>query len=67
MGLVIFIDDQKPTKYLIPSTVWNAPSLLFTESTGKHNEYGISLNRKTIKELQENYSFDIIIKKYDRT
>ena len=63
VGLTIFIDDQKPTKYLIPSTVWNTSSLLFTESV-KHNEYGISLNRKTIQELQGNYSFESMITKF---
>lgn len=64
IGLVIFIDDQKSTKYLIPSTIWNTPSLLFTESTDKYNEYGISLNRKSIQELQGNYSFDQLISKF---
>ena len=31
IGLVwcLFIDAQKPTKYLFPSTVWNEPSQLF--------------------------------------
>ena len=40
IGLVIFIDGQKPTKYLIPSAVWNEPSQLFTDTAVKHSEYG---------------------------
>ncbi|MBX9850256.1 MAG: hypothetical protein K2X86_00685 [Cytophagaceae bacterium] len=30
IGLVIFIDGQKPTKYLFPSSVWENPNQLFT-------------------------------------
>lgn len=56
IGLVLFIDGQKPTKYLFPSTVWNEPNQLFTDSSIKNPEYGISLNKNTIKLLQE-YSF----------
>lgn len=58
IGLVIFIDGQKPTKYLIPSTVWNNPGQLFTDSSVKHSEYGINLNSKTMKEFVENYAFE---------
>ena len=57
IGLVLFVDDQKPTKYLFPSTVWNEPNQLFTDSAVKNPEYGINLNENTINELQE-YSFE---------
>lgn len=26
IGLVLFIDGEKPTKYLFPSTIWNEPN-----------------------------------------
>ena len=58
IGLVIFIDGQKPTKYLIPSTVWNNPGQLFTDNSVKHPEYGINLNSKTMKEFVENYALE---------
>lgn len=58
IGLVLFIDGQKPTKYLIPSTVWNEPSQLFTDSAIKHSEYGINLNKNTIHLLKDQYSFN---------
>ncbi|MBL6448818.1 hypothetical protein JMN32_21075 [Fulvivirga sp. 29W222] len=32
IGLVLFIDGQKPTKYLIPSVVWNEPNQLLANS-----------------------------------
>jgi hypothetical protein len=57
IGLVVFIDGQKPTKYLFPSTVWNEPSQLFTDSAVKNPEYGINLNKNTISELQK-YAFE---------
>lgn len=57
IGLVVFIDGQKPTKYLYPSTVWNKPNQLFTDSAVKNTEYGINLNKNTIEQLQE-YSFE---------
>lgn len=58
IGLVLFIDGEKPTKYLFPSTVWNEPNLLFTDSAVKHPEYGVNLNRGTIRMLNENFSFE---------
>ena len=57
IGLVVFIDGQKPTKYLFPSTVWNEPNKLFTDSAIKNPEYGINLNQHTMKEFVENYAF----------
>lgn len=57
IGLVLFVDGQKPTKYLFPSIVWSEPNLLFTDSAIKNSEYGINLNKNTINELQE-YVFD---------
>lgn len=57
IGLVLFVDGQKPTEYLLPSTVWNEPNQLFTDSAIKNPEYGINLNKNTINELQE-YSFE---------
>lgn len=57
IGLVLFVDGQKPTKYLFSSTVWNEPNQLFTDSAVKNPEYGINLNKSTINELQE-YSFE---------
>ncbi len=60
IGLVLFVDGQKPTKYLFPSTVWNEPNRLFTDSAVKNPEYGINPNKNTIKQLKE-YSFDLQI------
>jgi hypothetical protein len=57
IALVLFNDGQKPTKYLFPSSVWNEPNLLFTDSAIKNPEYGINLNKNTINELQ-GYIFD---------
>lgn len=45
IGLVLFVDGQKPTKYLFPSTVWNEPNQLLTDSAVKNPEYGINLNK----------------------
>jgi hypothetical protein len=57
IGLVLFVDEQKPVKYLIPSTVWLSPNQLFTNTAIKHNEYGISVNKKTFGDLAE-YAFE---------
>ncbi len=57
IGLVLFVDEQKPVKYLIPSTVWLTPNQLFTNSAVQHNEYGISVNKKTFADLAE-YAFE---------
>lgn len=57
IGLVLFVDNQEPVKYLIPSTVWQTPDLLFTNTAVSHAEYGISVNRKTFTQLAE-YSFE---------
>lgn len=57
IGLVLFVDEQKPVKYLFPSTVWQTPNQLFTNSSVKHAEYGISVNRKTFEDLSE-YTFE---------
>lgn len=61
IGLVLFVDGQKPTKYLFPSKVWKEPNQMFTDSAVKNPEFGINLNKKTIKDLQE-YSFEKMIK-----
>ncbi len=63
IGLVIFVDGQKPVKYLFPSTVWQNPNQLFTNSAVKHNEYGISVNKKTFEAFAE-YTFEKEILKY---
>ena len=57
IGLVLFADDQKPVKYLFPSTVWQMPNQLFTNSSVKHAEYGININKKTFANLAE-YAFE---------
>ena len=57
IGLVLFVDGQKPTKYLFPSTVWNKPNKLFTDTAIKHPEYGISINGETIRTLNEKFAF----------
>jgi hypothetical protein len=59
--LVDFLDFQKPIKYLFPSTVWNEPNQLFTDSAVKNPEYGINLNAKKMKEFVENYAFEKVI------
>ncbi|MEQ6168733.1 hypothetical protein AAOE16_16165 [Ekhidna sp. MALMAid0563] len=63
IGLVLFVDGQKPTKYLFPSTVWNEPNQLFTDSAVKNPEYGISLSEHTMKAFVENYAFKKMINK----
>ena len=63
IGLVLFVDDQKPVKYLFPSTVWQIPNQLFTNTDVKHNEYGISVNKKTFADLAE-YAFEKQILNY---
>jgi hypothetical protein len=57
IGLVMFVDNEKPVEYLFPSTVWQTPNQLFTNSAVNHAEYGISVNRKTFAELSE-YTFE---------
>jgi len=61
IGLVLFVDGQKPTKYLFPSIVWNESNQLFTDSAVKNPEFGINLNKNTIEMLQE-YDFNKKIK-----
>lgn len=63
IGLVLFVDGQKPTKYLFPSTVWNEPNQLFTDSAVKNPEYGINLNKHTFKDFVEKYAFEKMINK----
>ena len=53
----MFVDDQKPVKYLFPSTVWQTPNQLFTNSSVNHAEFGKSVNRKTFADLAE-YAFE---------
>lgn len=55
IGLVIFIDGEKPRKYLFPGTVWNNPTKLFTDSV--RPEYGINLHSSTFPELAQ-YAFE---------
>ena len=62
IGLVLFVNGQKPAKYLFPSTVWNQPDKLFTDSAVKNSEYGINLNQHTMKEFVEKYAFETIVK-----
>lgn len=62
IGLVLFVNQQKPVKFLFPSTVWKEPNQLFTDTSVKHSEYGISLNRHTINQLKEEYAFENQIK-----
>ena len=61
VGLVLFFDNEEPGISLFTSTVWNKPSLLFTESTGRHQEYGLSINRRTTDELRDNYHFYVTV------
>ena len=61
IGLVLFVDNQKPTKFLFPSNVWLQPNLLFTNSSTKRAEYGISLGHKTFDMLKK-YSFESQVK-----
>ena len=63
IGLVLFVDGQKPTKYLFPSTAWNEPNQLFSDSAVQNPEYGINLNKNTIMQLQESFSFEHQINK----
>ncbi|UXX78610.1 hypothetical protein N7E81_14710 [Reichenbachiella carrageenanivorans] len=61
VGLVLFIDGEKPSKYLFSSTVWNEPNQLFTDTSVKNPEYGINLNKYTMKEFVEKYAFEKMI------
>lgn len=62
IGLVLFVDGQKPTKYLFPSTVWYEPNQLFTDTSVKNTEYGISLNKNTMKDFVSGYAFENMVK-----
>ena len=55
IGLVLFIDNEKPRKYLIPSTVSSNPNKLFTDSV--RPEYGINIHKDTFPELVQ-YAFE---------
>ena len=61
IGLVIFIDGEKPRKYLFPSTVWNTPNQMFSDSSVKYPEYGINLNSKTMVDFVSTYAFEKVI------
>lgn len=62
IGLVLYMDGKKPTKYLFPSMVWNEPNQLFTDSAIKKPEYGISLNSHTMKTFVIEYAFEKMIR-----
>ncbi|MEQ9299651.1 MAG: hypothetical protein RIF33_13845 [Cyclobacteriaceae bacterium] len=61
IGVVLFMDGKKPTKHLFPSTVWNEPNKLFTDSAIKNPEYGISLNQYTMETFMSEYAFEKMI------
>ncbi len=61
IGLVLFIDGQKPTKYLFPSTVWHEPNRLFTDTAVKNPEYGVNLNKHTMNDFMEKYAYEKVI------
>ena len=58
IGLVLYIDEEKPTRYLFPSTVWNEPNQLFTDSAVKNPD---NLNQHTMNEFVEKYAFEKVI------
>ncbi|MEP2771971.1 MAG: hypothetical protein ABJH05_07465 [Fulvivirga sp.] len=62
IGLVLFIDGERPTKYLFPSTVWKEPNQLFTDTSVQKSEYGISLNKHTMKDFVSQYAFENMVK-----
>ncbi|MEQ9219294.1 MAG: hypothetical protein RLO17_14690 [Cyclobacteriaceae bacterium] len=61
IGVVLFMDGKKPTKHLFPSTVWNKPNKLFTDSAIRNPEYGISLNQHTMETFMSDYAFEKMI------
>lgn len=46
IGLVLFVDEQKPVKYLFPSTVWLTPNQLFTNTAVNPHCSFLGLNYK---------------------
>ncbi|MEL6561462.1 MAG: hypothetical protein AAFQ94_24955 [Bacteroidota bacterium] len=57
VGLVFFSDDAEPRLTLFPSTVWNEPNLVFTDSSIRHSEYGISANPAVVIDFLDEYNF----------
>jgi hypothetical protein len=55
------MDGKKPIKHLFPSTVWNEPNKLFTDSAIRNPEYGISLNKHTMETFMSEYAFEKMI------
>lgn len=62
---VVLLSQQKaPRLYLIPSTVWNNPNVVFVSKDyeGKKSvpEYGINISKKNVSILEE-YRFDKVL------
>jgi hypothetical protein len=58
IGLVLFIDNEKPRKYLISSTVWSNPNpAIFCGTDSVRSEYGINIHKDTFPELVQ-YAFE---------
>jgi Tfp pilus assembly protein PilZ len=64
--IVLFIEENPPNLYLIPSTVWLKPNSLFVshDYIGKKSkpEWGINLSKKNMILLYE-YTFDKVAEK----
>ena len=63
-AVVIFLNDQPPSLYLIPASAWRAPNelLVSRDYEGKKSEpeWGLNVSAKNMK-LLEAYKFDSVI------
>ena len=61
-AVVLFTEDQPPNFYLIPSTTWKKPNLLFVnhdyEGRKSKPEWGLNLSKRNLPLLEE-YRFDL--------
>lgn len=64
-AVVLFSDGQPPSFYLIPSTVWREPNLLFVgrdyEGKSSKPEWGLNLSKVNLP-LLDAYRFEGVVK-----
>ena len=63
-AVVVFIEHEAPSVFLIPSTAWLQPNALLREHNyeGKKSkpEWGLNLSRRNLS-LLEPYNFDLVV------
>jgi hypothetical protein len=64
-AIVLFTDDEPPSLYLVPSTVWLEPNALFVsrDYVGKKSkpEWGLNLSKSNLALLAP-YAFEDVVK-----